>query len=358
MDEHEPKRDPIWLGALLEVDRARSQLAMSPQAVRRVAERVEATLGRRAWIRHVRVAVVAACVVGLALALARGLGTPTQVLVLDRPARPTVSAFSVQGADCEVRDDGRDRVAISGVCTTQVAAPKLRIRSESAVALARIDDHTLELEHGTALFEVAARRDTPVQVRVPGGVIEILGTVFRVTVWPGGGGEIALFEGSIRFRDADGVRMLAPGERLRFGGDGRTHAADPELPAASVEVPPTIEATTPVRTRREPTRPSVVAPVPDPQPRAPESPAAIIADVQRLRSAGRHAEAERLLELALERAWPTRAAEILDYELGTLYQRHADHRRACDHWAQHLARFEHPRYAADIARARTRLGCD
>lgn len=87
--------------------------------------------------------------------------------------------------------------------------------------------------------------------------------------------------------------------------------------------------------------------------------AALLRELRALRRAGRYVEAARKLERALAEPWPARTREILHYELGTIRERHLEDRPlACETWREHLQRFPKTRYAAAIADARRRLGCE
>jgi hypothetical protein len=128
-----------------------------------------------------------------------------------------------------------------------------------------------------------------------------------------------------------------------------------ELPRAIT--PPSASVQTPTmrpspRRRVEPAKPIASAAAPDPI-------EALLAELRALRRAGRYVEAERRLEGALAEPWTARAREVLHYELGTIVERHTgDADRACALWREHLARFPKTRYAAAIADARRRLGCE
>jgi hypothetical protein len=111
--------------------------------------------------------------------------------------------------------------------------------------------------------------------------------------------------------------------------------------------------------RGAPRRSSVAVPEP-PTPAPSVDPIdALLAELRALRRAGRYLEAERRLVRALADPWPARAREVLHYELGTIVERHTgDAARACALWRTHLEQFPRTRYAAAIADARRRLGCD
>ncbi len=85
----------------------------------------------------------------------------------------------------------------------------------------------------------------------------------------------------------------------------------------------------------------------------------VIEAAERLRRAGRYAEAAETLRTALKRRWPTRTADVLSHELGRLLQRRIrDKASACTHWRRHLERFEQTRYRTRIERSMDELGCE
>jgi hypothetical protein len=80
--------------------------------------------------------------------------------------------------------------------------------------------------------------------------------------------------------------------------------------------------------------------------------------VQQLRRRGQYERAAARLREALEQRWPTRTADVLSYELGTILTRHLhDPARACTHWEQHLDRFRATRYRRQILAAKSSLDC-
>lgn len=177
----------------------------------------------------------------------------------------------------------------------------------------------------------------------------------------GARGRLALREPEDRSQS----ELSLPAQECEGDATPRVQVPEPPPPAElprsttspSTVVPvqtPTVRATTPTRRRAsvEPVSPSASTPAPDPI-------EALLAELRALRRAGRYVEAERRLHAAIAEPWPARAREVLHYELGTIVERHTgDATRACAVWREHLARFPKTRYAAAIADAQRRLGCE
>ena len=88
------------------------------------------------------------------------------------------------------------------------------------------------------------------------------------------------------------------------------------------------------------------------------SAAAIIEEVQQLRRRGEYERAATRLRDALRQHWPTRTADVLSYELGTILARHLDDTtRACAHWRQHLQQFRATRYRRQVTASISTLSC-
>jgi tetratricopeptide (TPR) repeat protein len=130
----------------------------------------------------------------------------------------------------------------------------------------------------------------------------------------------------------------------------------PPVVAAPAEVPSVTppRVATPRRARAEtPVVPAIA------EPSAEDRVDALLAELRALRRAGRYADAARRLERALGESWPSRAREVLHYELGTILGNHLEDReRACAHWRAHLQKYPSTRYGRAIADAQQRLACE
>jgi FecR protein len=224
----------------------------------------------------------------------------------------------------------------------------------------------VHLREGSALFDVARVRGSPVRVVVPGGAIVVIGTRFRVEV-DRTGGNVELFEGRLEFHADDGsVTPIVAGQQLAFGARRfvppppaaiAPEAAQDEEPTILDDAPAEAPAATVAprrRTHRDGAPSRIAAPV-EPV----RSAAEIIDDVRTLRHRGDYEGAAGRLRDALEQPWPRRAAEVLSYELGTILARHLhDVEGACHHWRAHLQRFGNGPRRAPIEASLASLGCD
>jgi hypothetical protein len=210
------------------------------------------------------------------------------------------------------------------------------------------------LVRGSARFRVghAAASAQPVRVRVSAGVIEVLGTEFRV--WQAERrGWVRLLSGRIRLVLDNGHRVqLLPGERFEWGPPAVPDAPEPSGPQTAAAVnerpeavsraelatDPSVSADSGVRGRSPTT--SVESPKRDRG----------VAEVVALRSQGRYAQALALVDELGSAPLDPRSREVLRYERGSLLERLGRHSDACRHWKLHAARFSRGRYAAAVQR--------
>jgi transmembrane sensor len=331
--------DRRLLPRLVTAERSMQDVRLPARAVKRIADRIDRELDRTARARRIAWIPMLTFVAGAALVLAflavRRSG--------DEPiAKSHVMAPSVRvaGPDCRHHEQG-GALGLTGACEVSTGSPAMRIQT---VAGAELDvvDREVRMKRGTALFDVDKVVGDPLRVVVPGGTIVVVGTRFRVVV-DRDGGRVDLYEGALEFRADDGsVAPIATGQRFAFGM--------PATPAA----PP--EDDEPIVLEEE-----EAAPVSKPAPRVepPAHASAIIEEVQRLRRSGDYERAAAKLRDALAERWPTRTAEVLSYELGTILARHlGDSAAACAHWRRHLQRFAASRYRRQIDASLAVLACD
>ncbi len=278
---------------------------------------------------------------------------------LDDPPREAsivLGGVAMSASPCAALD-GEQRVELSPRCRLTSAEFELVATAPSAV---RSVDHGLEVLHGDVTLDVEHRRgDEPLRVVVSGGVLQVIGTRFRVRQGTEGG-QVMLEEGRLRFVSPGGSTLIEPGETLSWASAptsmnpasahestlaaGDEAAADGESGDERARVRPRAK-----RRREEP-----------PEAKAEKN----AAEISRLATAHRHRgapeEAAKVLEGALaEPHWPSNRAEVWSYELGTMYAGVlGDRDRACAHWLRHRQRFGLGIYGPMIERSAESLGCE
>ena len=205
--------DPRLLDALRAADRSLRRERLPPRGVRRIAQRIARELDRRErqarwpWVPMMTFVAGAALVLAF-LAWARAPKVDTSPVMT--PHRALVA-----GADCSrVGADGA--VAVEGACQVISGEPGMRIQTMADAKL-DVEDRTIRLAQGTALFDVDPVAGEPVRVQTPAGVVIVVGTRFTVVV-ADGTTRVDLFEGKLRFQGADGgVTAIEAGEQWAFG---------------------------------------------------------------------------------------------------------------------------------------------
>jgi len=244
----------------------------------------------------------------------------------------------------------------------------------------------ISLHAGSVTFDVDPIREPdapPVEIGVPFGLIEVLGTRFAVRA-VSDGGEVVLYKGRIRFRHASGlIESLQPGERLQWTSTSMSSPSS-QRPTPAVAATGSMEARTfvdaptiPPEPSRQPAAETQVEHVPEPRKVKPapkridaktanassvrlaqsehEQLARTLEQVSKLRRRGQYEEALRLLnELDdwISESSPTetesssRTREVLSFEAGTLHK--LAHGNVCAHWQRHLERFPYGSYRHDV----------
>lgn len=355
--------DRRFVARLVAADRALASEQLSPRAVHRIGAHLARELDRQARARRFGWIPMLTFVAGAAAVLL--------VLVwraAPKAPEPTVSTpaalASVSGRDCHQRAQPGE-VELAGACEIAVREPAMRI---ATIASSRVGvaGNVVHVREGSALFDVARVRGEPVRVVVPGGAIVVIGTRFRVEV-AGGAGRVELFEGRIEFHAQDGsVVPIEAGEQLEFGtrapaadaiaDDGvRVEQGDADEEPTILEDPPELLPLPVAEPARARSRPDVTSPGDLPT----RSSAEIIDEVQALRRRGDYQGAAQQLRDALAQRWPSRTAEVLSYELGTILARHLqDQAAGCRHWREHRRRFDDARHREAIAASLASLGCE
>jgi hypothetical protein len=345
------------IAQLAAADRSLKEERLPPRAVRRIANRISREIDRPnrsrrlGWIPMFTF-VAGAALVLLFVAWARTPGGSEAPSVAS--AREEQQA-RISGPDCHHRQRDAQVLEISGACEVITFAPALRIQTVEEAALT-VEGPRVQMQRGSALFDVDRVVGEPVRIVVPGGEIVVVGTRFRVVI-AGEGGQVDLYEGKLEFHADDGsVTPILAGQQFVFGRAAVRPPAAPEsegtpTPVSTHDAPR--ELSTPTKRRPEPTAPAT-QPSPEPGPSA----AAIIEEVQQLRRRGQYDRAASRLRDALRQQWPTRTADVLSYELGTILARHLDEpTRACAHWRQHLQQFRATRYRQQVAASISALSC-
>ena len=334
---------------LTAADRSLRDERLQPAAVRRIANRIAQEIERPTRARRLGWIPMLTFVAGAALVLAFvGWANSRSETVTPEVASSThVQAWvQVSGPDCHHREVDGDALELSGACQAVTVEPSMRIQTVEAAALG-MQRRRVELQRGSALFDVDPVVGDPVRVAVPGGEIVVIGTRFRVVIHEQGG-QVELYEGKLEFHAEGGrVTRIEAGQQFAFGREPPREAT----PAARTPEPPTaVPVPAPTVKRRPAPSPVAKAPLP--------SAAPIIEEVQQLRRRGEYERAASRLREALQERWPPRTADVLSYELGTILARHLDDRdRACTHWRQHLKRFSATRYRRQVVDSVDALGC-
>ncbi|MBV1859802.1 MAG: FecR family protein [Nannocystaceae bacterium] len=278
------------------------------------------------------------------------LPAPVASIAALRPS-PAVGAFHVEGPSehCLVRtaDDAGD---LAAHCS--LVASHMTVQAWEA-ATVRTEGRNVRVRSGKVLFEVEAvpRGESPVEVGVSHGTIEVVGTRFAVEQQDRGG-HVDLLEGKIRFHHPDGrVEDVLPGQRLSWGepaagiaGSGiEVEASSPEPAVANAA-----QAARQVERGRRRGRGRGT----DAQA------AAIIERVTELRAEKRFGAAITQLRRALRRSWDGRTAQVLSYELGELLRAAEDPLGACEHFVEHQRKYPQGRYASAVDRVLQRLECE
>ncbi|MBK04099.1 MAG: hypothetical protein CL920_33600 [Deltaproteobacteria bacterium] len=273
-------------------------------------------------------------------------------------------------------------------------------------AMLRRQKHGLQLQRGTAFFDVVPRRrrQQPLRIFVSHGYIEVLGTAFTI-VQDRRSGSVRLHRGKILFVGVDGRRvLLKPGQAL-FWPLRKRHTHDraiqrimrnvkrlrvpvrrraitkhhvirrkaPHHPAkmAKVRRPDEyVHEPEKVVMRKPPRRVSPPTRVAPPIVRRPKPPKItktmygpkfeqLLFELRRLRGQGRYDRAVHMLRDKLSTFREQGAKEVLSFELGSILTHQLKRRRAsCAHWRSHLQVFQRStRYKASIRRYMRELSC-
>lgn len=266
------------------------------------------------------------------------------------PPQAEVGAFHVEGPsdDCLVRtaDDAAD---LAAHCSLVASHMTVQAWEDASV---RTQGRNVRVRSGKVLFEVETvpQDESPVEVGVSHGTIEVVGTRFAVEQ-QGAGGHVDLLEGKIRFHHRDGrVEDVLPGQRLSWG-EPTVALTDQDIevqPLAQAEVvgdPAMTRDLGPQRRRSRVRGTDAQA-------------AAIIERVTELRANKRFGAAITELRRALRRSWDGRTAQVLSYELGELLRAAEDPIGACDHFVAHQRKYPQGRYASAVDRVLARLECE
>jgi ferric-dicitrate binding protein FerR (iron transport regulator) len=348
--------DDPGLRALRSADRAWSTAVVTSDADDRIRARL---FGARRTSSPLRLAaaVLASFAAG-ALVASLALGRDAPAPIVHAPPATAVVETPRLG-ECNLEHDGRG-ARLEGECTLALSDLGVRIETARRTTLARELDR-VRVFGGEARFEVAPRPSgaPPFEVRVGGGVIEVLGTTFVIRQEPSGAGEVELIAGRIRFVDHGGaITAIEAGGRHAWPKPPAGPEAPLERPAASAPK---------ARAARIESR--AVEIQPDPEPETPNEPERSVPSaarleralerVARLRLAGDPEGAAAELQRVAGDDWDERTREVLSFELGRIVEVEIEDRaRACAHWASHARSFPSGRYAVEVARALSRLGCE
>jgi hypothetical protein len=347
--------DRRLIARLTAADRSLAEQRLPPRAVRRIANRIAKEIERPTRARRLGWIPMLTFVAGAALVLmfvawtqTRGGDEGGESAIA---SGPTQEWARISGPDCHHRQVDDDSIELSGACEAVTTEPAMRIQSVESASIA-LERRRVQLQGGSALFDVDPVIGDPVRIAVPGGEIVVIGTRFRVVIHERGG-QVELYEGKLEFHADDGsVTPIFAGQQFAFGK--RTNEAPREaLPSASTPEP-TIPASAPAEPAKIKRRPETPPATQTSEPSA----APIIEEVQQLRRRGEYERAASRLREALQQRWPTRTADVLSYELGTILARHLhDDVRACAHWRAHLQTFHATRYRRQIVGSIADLGC-
>jgi len=249
---------------------------------------------------------------------------------------------------CDVDMAAAERPRLRSGCQMAVenepTHTQLRIRVWETAELSE-RTHGLSVHSGAVTFDVEPVLQPgapPIEVGVPFGLIEVLGTRFAVDAM-GSGGHVVLYEGKIRFTHTSGqVRMLEPGERLSW--TPAEIVAQPDVARRGNEDAP-VDVDVHDTTTSVP-KPSAKRRLKRSDPDAQTD--TMLEEVSALRRSGKLREALELLE-SLERRHRGRTREVLSFERGLLLEQ-VDPDTACDHWHRHSERFGTGRYSDAVQR--------
>jgi hypothetical protein len=256
------------------------------------------------------------------------------------------------GVGCTVVAGPEGKREYTGQC--DVHLPRMSIRTGPGTSLLERGDGVAVLE-GYASFDVGhlARGVRPIRIYVFAGVIEVVGTEFEVRQ-DEQKGSVRLLSGRIRLVLHDSRTIeLRPGERYDWASRPTSHEP-PALRRAGSE-PPAEAQSSASEVRERPAHPGgSPAPGTPSTARAKSNAGAYgptrVAEVVRLRSLGRYAEALAVVDGVGSAQIDPRSREVLSYERGSLLDRLGHRQAACAQWRYHAAHFFAGRYAAAIAR--------
>jgi transmembrane sensor len=345
----DPTRPNLGKAGALAEERARSA-RLPGELYGRVVEKLETRAERRS-----RRSLALALSVCTAVVLVVGLWWGT----FDR----TIDGFEVRTSSADFRQehDGASGLrVVQGAATFFVRELACEIGVVEGAHLRR-DDSAVRVLAGSVTFGVQPRHLTPLRVLVSDGAIEVVGTRFTVTQ-RGDGGTVSVETGVVRFVDRDGkATLVRAGERLTWPFVAKTSPSPPVQPAptaptAPVEPERSIAPPTSVRsaTRRTKSSPRIDRLLKQ----APARQRQLLEEIEGLMI--RHADAQ--LVATLEQALGTDLGEPLREQLSfelcdALARKGSDTGRACAHLNQHLARYPHGEFTAELERTRALLGC-
>lgn len=324
----DPQRDRA-VERLRELDRMLGAPPIDPRARERIREGLSREATTRPFATKLRWWPAFAFAAGAALMALVQLRPPPPSasdtpLALVRPTPPPAPT----PLPCTPLEPGMHALAadacrVGGGITLHAAAP----------STIELDGDRLRLVAGELELDVDPRT-RPLHVLAGTRDIEVIGTRF-VVHQRDEGGWVALFEGRIRLHGlAREPVMLVPGDRHGWS------------------TPRTSDAVT-------------SAPAPRPRPRARPRDAedaglaSLLDEVAALRRAGRFADAVARLRDADTSRWPSRAQQLVSYEIGTLLERQlGDRAAACAHWRAHASRHPDGRHAEAVEAALARLACE
>jgi hypothetical protein len=343
--------DRRLVARLTAADRSLREERLPPRAVRRIANRIAQEIERPTRARRLGWIPMLTFVAGAALVLmfVAWANSGEDTAPPEVASRPATDAWArISGPDCHHRELDGDALEISGACEAVTLEPAMRIQTVAEAALG-LERRRVRLQRGSALFDVDPVVGDPVRIVVPGGEIVVIGTRFRVVIHDRGG-QVDLYEGRLEFHADDGTTTpIVAGQQFAFGTRRTATRKEPTRDATPREPEPAA-----IASPRKIKRPPVATEPPPAEPSA----AQIIEAVQQLRRRGEYERAASRLREALGQRWPTRTADVLSYELGTILARHLhDRDHACTHWRRHLERFGATRYRRQVLDSIATLDC-